>query len=190
MGAAPSTPSKTMSNNSETKTFTAYHGTSWKAAQNIALHGFQESADGQLGRGVYVAKKDKATRFAENTARHGGDDGVLIKCEVTVDNPKFLRGGGCKTSDHAGHDAVRTNNTASSHNPEWAIRGAKKVKPVEMTRIKTSSSKRWRKCAGCSYQANDNPAYHNVKPAIDHAYCCTGCRLGVGHGGWCQHKCA
>lgn len=186
MGAAPSTNAHTNAH-ADTRTFTAYHGTSWENARKIAKSGFIESSDGQLGRGVYVAKEDKATRFAENTARHGGTDGVLIKCEVTVDNPKFIRGGGCSTSDHKSHDAVRTNNTASSRNPEWVVRGAQKVKAVEMKRVAGCS---WGTCAspGCNYQKNDNPAYRNVKPACDHGYCCTACRLGVGHGGWCQKK--
>ena len=75
----------------ETMTFDAYHGTSWENAQRIARDGFKPSADGRLGPGVYVADKEKATRFAKNL-RHGGENGVLIKSQVTVSNPKFLKG--------------------------------------------------------------------------------------------------
>ena len=45
----------------------------------------------------------------------------------------------------------------------------------------------WHKCKGCSYQINDNPAYRNAKAPINWGYCCEACRLGLGHGGWCQH---
>lgn len=174
--------------------FTAYHGTSYDAARDIARSGFKPSKDGRLGPGVYVAKEDKARRFAENHARHGGDDGVLIKTEVTVRNPKFLRGGDAKGGSYAEHDAIRTNWTGSSPNPEWVIRNATSVKPVEMTRVPTkrSSKKTWCACAspGCGFQINDNPAYRNVKPQREWKYCCELCRHtgGAAHGGWCQHK--
>ena len=175
----------------ETLTFEAYHGTSWENAKDIALNGFRPSADGRLGAGVYVAAKDKATRFAANS-RHGGEDGVLIKSVVTVKNPKFLKGGDAATSDYKSHDAVRTNFTTSSPNPEWVIRDAVNVKPVEMTRVKTAKSTetKWHKCKtpGCQYQINDNPAYRNVKASVNWGYCCEACRIGhpCGHGGWCQ----
>eukprot|EP00316_Scyphosphaera_apsteinii_P010629 CAMPEP_0119327216 /NCGR_PEP_ID=MMETSP1333-20130426/70167_1 /TAXON_ID=418940 /ORGANISM="Scyphosphaera apsteinii, Strain RCC1455" /LENGTH=72 /DNA_ID=CAMNT_0007335731 /DNA_START=62 /DNA_END=277 /DNA_ORIENTATION=- len=57
-----------------------YHGTSWEAAQQImAGDSFIESEDGCLGRGVYVAREDKARRFAEDWTRHGGTDGGLLE---------------------------------------------------------------------------------------------------------------
>ena len=172
-------------------TFEAYHGTSWENAKDIAKNGFKPSADGRLGPGVYVADKTKATKFAANL-RHGGEDGVLIKSRVTVNNPKFLRGGDAPKGDHPSHDAIRTNWTGSSPNPEWVIRNAAKVEPIEMTRVKTtkSSAKTWHKCKtpGCNYQINDNPAYRNVKASVNHGYCCEACRIRhpCGHGGWCQ----
>jgi len=185
-----STPAKPMQE-PETLKFTAYHGTSWEAAKDIAKSGFKPSADGRLGPGVYVAREDKARRFAENI-RHGGEDGVLIKTEVTVRNPKFIKGGDVPKGQHASADAIRTNFTTSSPNPEWVIRNAQQVKPVEMTRVKTKvdTTQKWHKCKtpGCRYQINDNPAYRNVKSSVNWGYCCEACRIGhpCGHGGWCQ----
>lgn len=161
--------------------------------RKIDREGFKPSADGRLGPGVYVVgekDKAKAERFAKNHARHGGKEGVLIKSEVTVANPKFLRGGDATAGEHKGHDAIRTNYTSSSTNPEWVIRNAKNVKPLWMEKV---SGKKTAKCKtpGCNYQCNDNPSYYNQKASINHGYCCEACRIGhpVGHGGWCQHKC-
>jgi hypothetical protein len=47
--------------NRETLKF--FHGTSWDAAQQIKRDGFIESVSGCLGKGIYVARKEKAIRF-------------------------------------------------------------------------------------------------------------------------------
>lgn len=174
----------------ESNTFIAYHGTSFENGRRIAREGFKPSADGCLGAGVYVAKEDKARRFAGNDGRHGAEDGVLIKCRVTVNNPKYLKGGNTSSADHASHDAVRTNYTTSSPNPEWVIRNAAKVEAIDMHRVPTKKSK-WCGCKtpGCGKSANGNPAYRNAKAEINWAYCCEACRLSGGkhHGGWCHY---
>ena len=165
-------------------------GTSWSNAQKIAREGFKPSADGLLGPGVYLTGDvAKAKRFAAENQRHGDEDGCLVKCRVTVDNPKYLKGGNAPKGTHPGHDAVRTNWTSLSPHPEWVVRNAADAKPVKMTRIPTAKTNeaKWHKCKGCSYQINDNPAYRNAKAPINWGYCCEACRLGLGHGGWCQH---
>jgi len=44
--------------------------------------------------------------------------------------------------------------------------------------------------ARCRYRINQNMAYKDVKPAVDHAYCCAECRnsCGYNHDGWCQKR--
>ena len=46
-----------------------YHGSAWSNAWSILQNGFIPSESGCLGRGVYVAREDKARRFAEKRAR-------------------------------------------------------------------------------------------------------------------------
>merc|ERR1711908_18648 len=83
-------------------TFEFYHGTSLKNAKDIMANGFESSSGGYLGKGVYGAYEDKAREFAKLGDRHGGDQGALIKCRVTVDENKV------KTRPHA-TDAVQKN---------------------------------------------------------------------------------
>merc|ERR1711998_502302 len=71
-------------------------------ADKILREGFQESDGGYLGRGVYGAYEDKARSFAELGGRHGGSEGALIKCRVTVDENRV------KTRTHA-TDATQLN---------------------------------------------------------------------------------
>jgi hypothetical protein len=190
MGNAAATPTTA---EPKTLTFTAYHGTSWENARHIDRQGFKPSGSGLLGPGVYVVgeqDKAKAERFAKNSQRHGGTDGVLIKSEVTVSNPKYLKGGNAGAGAYAGHDAIRTGHTTMSPNPEWVIRNAKNVKPVWMEKVSGSKTPKCR-TPGCKYAANDNPSYFNQKAAVNHGYCCEACRIGhpCGHGGWCVRKC-
>lgn len=197
MGAAPSAqpnptqrPAPSAQPNPNQLKFTAYHGTSWENAREICREQrFHPSKDGQLGAGVYVGRKDKALGYAQKADRHGGTDGVLLKCEVTVDNPKFLKGT-ATTGDHKGHDAIRSDFTNLSRKPEWVIRNASNVRPVGVERVPTTKSRTWHKCRtpGCPFQENDSPAYANVKGPINQGYCCEACRVGApcGHGGWCQ----
>merc|ERR1719486_1122581 len=66
-------------------TFEMWHGTSAENARDIVANGFTPSSKGYLGAGVYGAHEDKARGFAKLGERHGGDEGAVIKCRVTVD---------------------------------------------------------------------------------------------------------
>ena len=95
---------------------------------------------GQLGKGVYVARYDKALRFAENGAWHHGSDGGLIKVHVNVQNPKYV-----SDSRHRGrwweegHDACRVDRTPVSSNMEWCIRDPAQIRVLSITRIPVTS---------------------------------------------------
>lgn len=158
-----------------------YHGTSWESAQHIMMEGFEPSDDGQLGRGVYVARQDKAARFARDAARHGGAAGGLVEVIVSFSFPKFVS----KASDAGewqldGFDACRADCTAASEHMEWCIKDASQVKvegiervavegeagvsPVEEGATVTTSETKppppaprgW----GCACGAASNPAWH------------------------------
>ena len=84
------------------------HGTSWANAKSIAQHGFSPSREegSYLGAGVYAANEAKATRFAHDAARHGGEGGgALITMRVTVPDVKTVYE---KTSgtEHKGSQAL------------------------------------------------------------------------------------
>ncbi len=107
------------SNNSYNSSVTVeqYHGTSVSAAQSILSSGFQQSSSGQLGRGVYLAREDKAERFARD---RGGSGGVVLRCQFTASNPKYVSNSSRAGNWAAeGHDAVRADDTAMSTNMEW-----------------------------------------------------------------------
>uniref|UniRef100_A0A8C5MUS1 PARP catalytic domain-containing protein n=1 Tax=Leptobrachium leishanense TaxID=445787 RepID=A0A8C5MUS1_9ANUR len=61
--------------------YVMYHGTTLAAAIQIIMNGFHRSADGMLGRGVYVSRdQDKAERFPLEDKR----DQVILKLRVNV----------------------------------------------------------------------------------------------------------
>ena len=96
------------------------HGTSWENAKQIYRNGFIESDDGLLGPGVYVAREDKALKFARDTHRHQGTEGGLIEVLVTTNNPKYVTFDD-KTWRSEGYDACRADQTSSSNNMEWCV---------------------------------------------------------------------
>eukprot|EP00035_Acanthoeca_spectabilis_P027482 m.466767 g.466767 ORF g.466767 m.466767 type:complete len:718 (+) comp25532_c0_seq1:3-2156(+) len=118
------------------ETLKFYHGTSWAAAEAIQRNGFIASEAGCLGEGIYVARKDKALRFAQNGERHGGTHGGLIQLLVTIRNPKFItgedRGGRWRVE---GHDACRTEQTSISPNMEWCIRDRAQVRVIRIYKV-------------------------------------------------------
>lgn len=66
-----------------------YHGTTWKAAQAILKTGFRRSADGMLGRGIYLSRDlDKARRYPIG---HPESDKVVIKVVVDVGKVVAIR---------------------------------------------------------------------------------------------------
>ncbi|MEE6484781.1 hypothetical protein FKM82_014025 [Ascaphus truei] len=79
------------------KIYVMYHGTTFQAAKGIIKHGFRQSEDGMLGRGVYCTKdKDKAERYPLDDKR----DQVILKLTVSV--------GKVKKIDRQGHPLQKT----------------------------------------------------------------------------------
>uniref|UniRef100_A0A672TCN7 PARP catalytic domain-containing protein n=1 Tax=Sinocyclocheilus grahami TaxID=75366 RepID=A0A672TCN7_SINGR len=74
-----------------------YHGTTERAAQQIKISGFQPSADGMLGRGVYLSRDlNKASRYPiEKPCER-----VVIRVKVNV--------GRVKKIDHKRHPLQKT----------------------------------------------------------------------------------
>uniref|UniRef100_A0A8C5MTS9 PARP catalytic domain-containing protein n=1 Tax=Leptobrachium leishanense TaxID=445787 RepID=A0A8C5MTS9_9ANUR len=63
------------------KIFVMYHGTTAAAAEQIIKNGFRQSADGMLGRGVYVSRDpNKAARYPLGDK----SDQVILKLRVNV----------------------------------------------------------------------------------------------------------
>ena len=117
--------------------FKFYHGTSWKVAQKILGHGFIESSDGLLGKGIYVAREDKAMRFAKNKNRHKGQHGGLVELRVTVRKPKFV-----SSNDNSwqkeGYDACRAERTTLSSHMEWCIKDRDQVQVIGISKVQLS----------------------------------------------------
>lgn len=69
------------------KIYVMYHGTTYSAAAKIIQNGFKQSADGMLGRGVYVSRdKDKALRYPLGDKT----DQVVLKLRVNVGKVKRI----------------------------------------------------------------------------------------------------
>uniref|UniRef100_A0A8C5MZD9 PARP catalytic domain-containing protein n=1 Tax=Leptobrachium leishanense TaxID=445787 RepID=A0A8C5MZD9_9ANUR len=69
------------------KIYVMYHGTTQPAAQEIIKKGFRPSADGMLGRGVYVSRDEKkAARYPLGDQR----DQVILKLRVNVGKVKKI----------------------------------------------------------------------------------------------------
>jgi hypothetical protein len=111
-----------------------FHGTSWTRAQQIQRDGFVESTVGLLGPGIYVAREDKARRFAQDSSRHQGSAGGLVEVLVTVRNPKYVRSNN-KSWRSEGHDACRADETSISPNMEWVIANRSQVDVVRISRV-------------------------------------------------------
>lgn len=66
-----------------------YHGTSRNAAQQIMACGFRLSANGMLGRGVYLSRDlNKASRYPLNLPEH---QRVVIRVRVNVGRVKKIQ---------------------------------------------------------------------------------------------------
>ena len=78
-----------------TTTYVMYHGTSRAAAEDIERNGFKQSADGMLGRGVYVSRDpQKAAAYKK------GADGVIFELRVKCGRTKKI--------DRQGHELQKT----------------------------------------------------------------------------------
>jgi len=98
-----------------------FHGTTWHAATTIERDGFLPSTNGCLGRGVYVAREEKARRFAQQRARETGSSyGGLVELLVIVRNPKYVLSNDYHWQGE-GYDACRAERTSASTNMEWCI---------------------------------------------------------------------
>lgn len=108
-----------------------YHGTTWATAKQIERDGFLPSESGCLGRGIYVAREDKARRFAQQRAREQAyaDCGGLVELLVTVRNPKYVLSNDYHWQSE-GYDACRSERTTASTNMEWCIRDAGAIEVV------------------------------------------------------------
>ncbi|XP_047661847.1 grass carp reovirus (GCRV)-induced gene 2e [Tachysurus fulvidraco] len=80
------------------KVYRMYHGTSKYAAVNIMKNGFNQSAGGMLGRGVYLSRDlNKASRYPLELPEH---ERVVIRVRVNV--------GRVKKIDYQGHPLQKT----------------------------------------------------------------------------------
>ena len=71
--------------------YTMYHGTHPEAAVQILKHGFAPSADGMLGRGVYLSRDvTKAARYPLNVPRGDMTARVILECLVRVGRVKKI----------------------------------------------------------------------------------------------------
>uniref|UniRef100_A0A8C5MTR7 PARP catalytic domain-containing protein n=1 Tax=Leptobrachium leishanense TaxID=445787 RepID=A0A8C5MTR7_9ANUR len=96
--------------------FTMYHGTTVSAAERIIRNGFRQSADGMLGRGVYVSRdRYKAARYplGENYEQ------VILKLRVRV--------GKVKRVDYKGHPLQKTWHERG-YNTAWVPKNCGMVK--------------------------------------------------------------
>ena len=90
---------------------------------------------GCLGRGIYVARREKAERFAlQRAGEIGASCGGLIELLVTVNNPKYV-----VHNDHdwqgQGYDACRAERTSSSTNMEWCIRDSSQITIIRVEEV-------------------------------------------------------
>lgn len=112
-----------------------FHGSSWDNAWRIKADGFIPSESGCLGRGIYVAREDKARRFAERRAREtGAGVGGLVHLLVTVSNPKYVMNNDYHWQSE-GYDACRAERTTASTNMEWCIRDASQVQVIRVEEV-------------------------------------------------------
>ncbi|KAJ8281579.1 hypothetical protein COCON_G00040980 [Conger conger] len=82
----------------EGHTYVMYHGTSRQAAEQIKAHGFHQSSDGMLGRGVYASRDVKKARAYPRGLP--ADQCVVLKLRVNV--------GRVMRIDYQGHPLQKT----------------------------------------------------------------------------------
>lgn len=111
-----------------------YHGTTWSNAVAIQRDGFLPSSSGCLGYGIYVAREDKAHRFAELRARETGGYGGLVELLVTIRNPKYVLSDD-KYWQLEGYDACRAERTSASTNMEWCILRPSQIKVIRVHQV-------------------------------------------------------
>ena len=115
----------------EWKELKMYHGTSWENALEITASGFKKSYDGCLGAGVYVARYEKARKFALALNRHGGNMGGMVEVIIRFQHPKYVSWEDCTWQDE-GYDACRADKTAASTNMEWCVAEPYQVRVLDI----------------------------------------------------------
>ena len=118
-----------------------FHGTSVRIAERIYMTGFEASTAGALGPGVYLARKDKAERFARDFGRHGGEGGgAIVEVIAHIYRPKYVSQDDLHGQWRAeGFDAVRTDKTSFSINMEWCIADPRNVDIVRWYEVDGSA---------------------------------------------------
>jgi hypothetical protein len=121
------------------KVYKFFHGTSWDKARQIEKHGFVASTEGCLGPGIYVARYEKADRFAKEFTRHKGCVGGLVEVLLTDKNPKFVdtnHGWNDVSWRDEGFDACRAESTTASTSMEWCIADSSQVRVVRTSPVR------------------------------------------------------
>jgi hypothetical protein len=112
-----------------------FHGTTWSRATQIKSNGFMPSEYGCLGRGVYVAREAKATKFARQRAEEAqASFGGLVELLVTFSNPKYVLYNDSSWQDE-GYDACRAEKTTASTNMEWCIRDPNQIRVIRVAPV-------------------------------------------------------
>ena len=122
-------------NRNEVQHYRFFHGTTWLTAHQILKNGFIPSSGGCLGHGIYVAREEKATRFARMRAEETGEEcGGLAELLVSVRNPKMVIHNDYNWQDE-GYDACRAEQTSASTNMEWCILSPSQIRVVRVTPV-------------------------------------------------------
>jgi len=128
-----------------------------------------ESSDGLLGPGIYLAREDKARRFAQDVDRHGSAQGGVVECLVTFHSPKYVRSNDTDWR-YEGHDACRADQTSGSKHMEWCIKDRSQV---EVIRIQGPIDLRSVPCPICGSKKQFAHLQHAVQH-VESGYC-SGC---------------
>jgi len=128
-------------------TFEMYHGTSMDNAADIMKNGFKPSSNGYLGKGVYGGYEDKARDYAKLGSRHGGTDGALIKCKVTIDEGQAsivtanasVKGSRQRCKDSDAPAVWYPGGDPGVKRPEVCVRNPAKIEIISVERVACSS---------------------------------------------------
>uniref|UniRef100_A0A8B9RD63 Grass carp reovirus (GCRV)-induced gene 2e n=1 Tax=Astyanax mexicanus TaxID=7994 RepID=A0A8B9RD63_ASTMX len=120
-----------------------YHGTSRPAAESIMAHGFKQSVDGMLGRGVYLSRDlNKASRYPLNLPEN---QRVVLRVKVNVGRVKKIDRQGHpqqKSWHHNGYDSAWCPpkcGMVKSGCEEYCVRDPKRILVIEIFKTKKSS---------------------------------------------------
>ena len=81
-----------------------------------------------------MARADKASRFAADSARHGGASGAVLKVRITFWNAKYVRSDDVSWQSQ-GFDACRADTTTRSGQPEWCLKDPRQVEVIDVRQI-------------------------------------------------------